>query len=338
MDLLDTIIKSAVSLLSSIAVLTSTVTVYDTDKIEYGANFSPYYAQNELSLDWKKTYLAVLDDLKIKNLRLGAYWNKIETLDGVYDFSDLDFQILEAKKRDAKVVLAIGRKVPRWPECHDPLFIKGRSENDQREKLLSVIKETVTRYKDNTAISAWQVENEPFFPFGDCPKALADTNFLKREIELVRTLNPTGKIVIQDSGEGGLWFLSKNLGDILAISMYKSSAFKIPFVNKSVYFNYPLPPSFYKFKALVMGVNIEKMIVTELQAEPWGTKPILEMTREEKDHTMSKEKFVQMIEYAKKTGLKDQYFWGVEWWAYEKEVLGNPYFWDTSKALMSDNL
>jgi len=40
----------------------------------------------ELGLDWKKTYLAILDDLKVKNLKLVAYWDLIEEEPGVYNF------------------------------------------------------------------------------------------------------------------------------------------------------------------------------------------------------------------------------------------------------------
>jgi len=53
-------------------------------------------------------------------LRLVAYWQKIEPEQGKYSFEDLDWQIKEAEKRDIEVILVIGRKVSRWPECHIP--------------------------------------------------------------------------------------------------------------------------------------------------------------------------------------------------------------------------
>ena len=42
---------------------------------------------------------------------------------------------------------------------------------------MRTITETINRYKDNQAIKAWQVENEPFLKgFGECPKL--DKEFL----------------------------------------------------------------------------------------------------------------------------------------------------------------
>ena len=75
-------------------------------------------------LDWKETYLALLDDLKVKNLKIAAHWDLIEPQDGVYDFADLDWQLEQARLHNAKVMLAIGMKTPRWPECHVPEWAK----------------------------------------------------------------------------------------------------------------------------------------------------------------------------------------------------------------------
>ena len=47
------------------------------DAIDYGMSFNVPYAQ-ELGLDWKETYLAILDDLGVKKLRLAGQWNLIK--------------------------------------------------------------------------------------------------------------------------------------------------------------------------------------------------------------------------------------------------------------------
>ncbi len=88
-------------------------------KIEYGVSFSTLFAQ-QLGLDWKKVYLATLDDLGVRKLRLAAYWPMIEPSRATYDYSVMDFQVHEASKRNASIILAIGRRLPRWPECHVP--------------------------------------------------------------------------------------------------------------------------------------------------------------------------------------------------------------------------
>jgi len=73
--------------------------VQPKEEISWGVVFSQRHAEY-LGLDWKKSYLAILDELGSKNLKLVAYWDLIEKEPGVYDFSDLDWQIKEAKKRE----------------------------------------------------------------------------------------------------------------------------------------------------------------------------------------------------------------------------------------------
>ena len=50
---------------------------------------------------------------------------------------------------------------------------------------------------------------------------------------------------------------------------------------------------------------------------------------------MSRIDFLETINYAQKAGFKDIYFWGVEWWLWEKNFNNNSYFWDTGKALLN---
>lgn len=66
---------------------------------EYGVNFSEARAK-ELGLDWKKTYLATLDDLGVKNIYLP-----------LRDSPDVDWQVNEAAKRGAKTIRALGPDV-----------------------------------------------------------------------------------------------------------------------------------------------------------------------------------------------------------------------------------
>jgi beta-galactosidase GanA len=89
------------------------------ERIAWGVTFSPRQTEY-LGLDAGKVYLALLDDMKVSHLRLMAPWYKVEPQSGQYDFSDVDWYLREAQKRGAKVVLALGRKLFRWPECHEP--------------------------------------------------------------------------------------------------------------------------------------------------------------------------------------------------------------------------
>lgn len=85
----------------------------------FGTTFSSFYAEL-FGLDWQKAYTAIFEDLGIKKVRLPAYWNEIEKSENEYDFSRLDWQIKEAEKHNAEIILAVGLKLPRWTECHEP--------------------------------------------------------------------------------------------------------------------------------------------------------------------------------------------------------------------------
>ena len=69
----------------------------------YGVTFSTLYAQ-ELGLDWKAAYLATLDDLGIRHFRIPVYWRAEEKTQGVYDWSDVDWMLEEAAKRELKEI------------------------------------------------------------------------------------------------------------------------------------------------------------------------------------------------------------------------------------------
>ena len=82
--------------------------------------------------------------------------------------------------------------------------------------------EVVERYKDSKAIAYWQVENEPLFKFGLCPSwYYQNDDFLKKEVALVKSLDPSRKIIISDSGEQSTWFSAAKVGDIVGITMYR---------------------------------------------------------------------------------------------------------------------
>src|SRR3989339_1601004 len=67
--------------------------------ITWGVTFTKSYAEY-LGLDWKQAYLEILDDLKVKSVRIGINWDEIESTRGRFDFADYDWMIDEAAKRN----------------------------------------------------------------------------------------------------------------------------------------------------------------------------------------------------------------------------------------------
>ncbi|MDP3733173.1 MAG: beta-galactosidase, partial [Candidatus Daviesbacteria bacterium] len=156
--------------------------------VDFGVSFSPRYAQ-ELGLDPRLTYQSILTDLSIKSVRLSALWDEIESEQDKFDFAELDWYINEATKHQAKVILAIGYKLPRWPECRAPEWFS-------RDRQLVMLKAVINHYEKNPTISVFQVENEPLLNYGLCP--LPDREFLQKEVEFIRTRTQK-PIIITDS-------------------------------------------------------------------------------------------------------------------------------------------
>src|SRR3989338_8536490 len=298
----------------------------------FGVTFSQKYAL-DLELDWQKTYLAILDELKVTHLRLIAYWDEIEKNQDNFDFTDLDWQIKQANKRGAKIVLVVGRRAPRWPECHDPVWLKNLAPLAIQQQQIEFIKAVIKRYQDNQMISAWQIENEPLFAwFGQCPKP--SKQFLIQEISTVRSLDsrPT---IITDSGELNHWQSAASVTDILGTTMYR-----IVWNKKTGFFDYWfLPPAFYHYKAEITKFfhrNLEKVIVTELQMEPWTMdRRMVELSLTDQEKSFNLARFKDNITYVKKTGFPEVYLWGVEYWYWLKEK-GQPAIWQEVKKLWAE--
>ena len=299
--------------------------------IIWGVSFSQKQAQL-LGLPWKKVYLAILDDLGVGAIKIIAYWDLIEPEEDNYLFDDLDFQIKEAQKRKVKTILVIGKKVPRWPECHIPSWAEGMSTVQQEREVLDMIQKVVLRYRNVETIKAWQIENEPFFRFGNCPRI--DENVLKKEIQLVKSLDQWQRpIIITDSGSNRFWFKTAQLGDIVGISLYRKAWFK----EFHSYVAYPFPPVFYWKKAqIVRKLFGKEVICTELQAEPWGPVLLDELPLEEQKKTMNLEQFKENIDFATKTGLREFYLWGAEWWYWLKENENQEDIWNVARDLFKN--
>ena len=300
--------------------------------ITWGVDFSQ--SQSEyLKLDWKKVYLAIINDLRAKNIKLHTNWSWVEGKRDDYYFSDIDWQVSQAEKNDVKMIYVVGMKTGRWPECHVPVWANGLSKQEQQTGILEYIKEVVLRYKDSPAIINWQVENEPLFKFGECP--WYDKDFLKKEVELIKSLDPSRQIIISDSGEQSNWFEAAKIGDIVGTTLYRNGWAHVT-DNVGFYFYSPLPPVHYWRKAQLIRFLFDKDVIgVELQAEPWTPKSFFDASTSEWEKTMSFEQFKSNIVFAKQTGFDTFYLWGVEWWYWLKEKQKRPEIWQEAQKLFN---
>ncbi len=296
------------------------------ENMVWGVNFSQKHA-SALGLDWRETYSAILDDLGARQIRIASHWDLIEKEPGRFDFSDLDWQVDMAATRNAKIILAVGMKTPRWPECHLPGWTENKELDWVQGRTNNYIKAVMERYRSNANIIAWQIENEPFFYFGECPPL--DPEFFKKEIAAARQTDPHRKIMVTDSGEFSSWFRAASLGDIVGTTLYREAYFH----RLKMFLEYPLAPTFYRRKAqLVSWLYDKKVFPVEVQAEPWfQSYPLGVPGQKNQDFTL--DKFKSNLEYTRRTGFEEAYLWGAEWWYYEKTKQNNPTFWEEARAL-----
>jgi len=299
------------------------------EEISYGMSFNTMYA-TELGLDWKETYDAIIDDLGVRKFRLAAHWPMVEPTQNFYTFDELDYQIARAEEVGAEVILAVGKRLPRWPECHVPKWAKELSNDERNRAQLNMVRAVVERYKNSPAVVTWQVENEPFlevFAFEHC----GDTNeaLLKKEIALVKEIDPTRPILVTDSGNLGTWNGAYSNGDMFGTSVY------VHFWNPELgQFRTVLPPWVYRVKDNAMGVlhGDKPTLLIELSAEPWLLQPIVDTPLEVQFSRMNLEKFEDILVYAEKTRFEEQYLWGAEWW-YWLKLQDYPQMWERGKKL-----
>lgn len=295
--------------------------------VSFGVTFSSR-ATRDLGLDPRAVLLASFKELGVKKVRIPVYWDSVETVQGVYDYSDIDWQLAEAKRYQAEVILAVGQKVPRWPECFIPSWAR---DNDalRKERLVDFVAHTVERYRGHAEITMWQIENEPFLNFGECPAL--DVDVFDQEIATAKKADPSRPILTTDSGELSLWVQAASRGDAFGTTLYRR-------IKKGdTYFTYPIGPNFFRFKEQVVRLFTKQknFMVIELQAEPWANGSFRDVSLDEQWQTMDERKFAENIRYARQVGFSDVYLWGVEWWYWLKTDRNHPELWDAAKGVFS---
>jgi len=280
----------------------------------YGVSFSAEYA-GYLQFDPKKVYKAILDDWKFRHIRIAAPWDHVEPTRGVFDFKETDWQMDEAAKHKAKIILTIGQKTPRWPECRLPDWATKLSHADYRRALEEYMTKVVERYKNHPALEVWQVENEPFLAFGAACPAI-DPSLLAAEVMLVKKLDPKHPTMVTDSGELSTWSKTARAADLFGTTLYR-----VVWDKNVGYWNYDfMPPFIYRLKLWFNKRAATEAYVMELQAEPWiADKKLADVPLAEQYRSLSLSRLKKNIVFASELGFSRSYLWGAEWWYWLRE-------------------
>ena len=274
----------------------------------------------EYDIDWRKALRYTLK-MGFKRFRLMSYWSYYERKPGETDFSELDEQIEMIAAAGGRVTLAIGMRQPRWPETHLPEWTEDLSSAEVVESYMEFHRKVIQRYKDNTAVESWQLENEFWLrSFGRHFDFSRER--LVREFNLIRELNPDKPIIMSTARLTSLP-LRKPTPDLYATSVYRI----IYDGDKQSYMFTEIKPWMYRFKRfLIRLVKRRDYIIHELQTEPWGPEANWKMSQPEQRKSMNEEEIQKAVRYARETGIHYADAWGAEWWywyyvSYDDDIL-----------------
>jgi len=293
----------------------------------FGTSFSVKQAE-AFGLNPQETLHAMLTDLGLKRVRLMSYWDRGEPEQGKYDFTDLDWQFKEAEAAHAKVSLAVGLRQPRWPECHSPTWAANLTTAQLTTDLSAYIQAVINRYKNSPALDSYQLENEFFNDgFGQCTNY--DKSRFIAETNLVKKTDPAHPVIITLSNNFVGLPVQAPHPDIFGLSIYR----RLYSTNiYHGYVTYPFPAWFYSIRAgWIKLLTGKDTIVSEFQIEPWGTKPIEDMTIAEQNESIPASDIPGRFGFAEATHIKTVDLWGAEWWYWRKVHFNDPSVWDTVK-------
>jgi hypothetical protein len=206
----------------------------------------------------------------------------------------------------------MGMKAPRWPEYYLPSWVTTRTDFEAVSPYISAC---ISHYKDSDAITIWQVENEPLDPSGPHRWAITP-HFIKQEVSLVRSIDPSRKIAITVWGneltKRKCYTTAIELADVVGIDLY-------PRVPKGILLHGPRDSS-DRIQAVCNEVkqHHKELWISELQMEPWGP------TR-----SFLPKHFAENIAYALGFHPDGLFSWGFEWW-YHQYMLGNHVYWNNA--------
>jgi hypothetical protein len=308
-----------------------------------GTTFSPlqcYY----MNLDFRAAFQQICT-LGLKRIRLGAYWNVIQKQVNQNDFSELDWLLDQCDKNNIEAVVAVGMKVPRWPEFHFPQWVSdlantgaGAAALDQRspivaELALDFTKQVVERCKAAPAVKYWQIENEPFTRLEIAGGRFLSPEFVQKEVELVRSLKlPTQKILLTNAIHLPNPKLAEDqpaledsirVADAIGINVYT----KVPTGSPNSYLE--PTPTFWRTLQNWQGTmqqNQREAWIAEAQAEPWENQQLVAMGKPEYP-SASPQRMRSLVGQLSQMGYSTVLLWGCEYWYWQKLQGRNLWWW-----------
>jgi hypothetical protein len=305
-------------------------------------------------------------------VRLAAHWNRMEPAAGVFDPSELDWQIDAAERAGKQVILGLGAfKNFGYPELFVPhhrlgtplregSLISGSSHPELLAAAVDFVTRVAERYRDRTSIVAWQVEHEAVDPLGMEHSWRLATNFVEQEVAAVRKLDPRRPILLngflpmslpvalfqwwRTRDQGDSLSLAQSIADIVGVDLYPCHALAAA-GGSSFYMTAGARSWDSRSRRLLAprAVRGQRMMITEGQAEPWESVTVPPNTLGRALASCPPERVIEnysrSMRWAGQTGCTlDAYlFWGAEYWLLRQHGGDESYLGAFERILSSDH-
>ena len=317
---------------------------------QFGISYSCNQARYLLgaSVDCAGTLAAILDDLGARHVRLSLYWNAVEPQPGAFDFSETDALIAAARAHGADVLLTLGIKAQRYPEVYLPSWLANTASLPEgavldrlpgvRDAALAFVDAAVAHYADDTTVTAWQVENEPFIKnFQTIDGWTVSAQTTAAEAAEVRRNDAQHRPVVVTHSAWTIydqaWKQALGLGDVLGENVFTKKAWIRPWWYFFPYHIGPLAPDLPGQAALARREG-KQLWITELQAEPEEQRA-LPQTLDGNADSLTPQNFAATLRLARRSGASRVYLWGSEWLYAVRATPRGTLLWNEARAALA---
>jgi hypothetical protein len=283
-------------------------------------------------------------------IRLGAYWNRIETAPGTFDSSELESQLDAVERAGKQIILCVGAiKTFGYPEYFVPghrlaaalperTRIRPAAYPDLLASAVEFSQRIVERYATRSSIVAWQIEHEAVDPLGLEHSWRLDQTFVEREVDAVRRADPSRPILLNGYLPVSLpvlamqWLQTHDQGDSLAFAQQHADIVGLDYYPRHALVGLG-PLTLYldavgggwqdaRRKAIFAWARTSgrRLMISEGQAEPWEAVTRPPDPYRKASYSCPPEKVIDnynaCIRWAREARLTLQgyLFWGAEYW------------------------
>jgi len=334
-----------------------------------GISFRPLQAR-ALDLDPGLT-LDLLLTCPFQLVRLAAYWNQIEGRPGQFDTAELDRYLDQVEVAGKQVILAVGAiKNFGYPEFFIPAhrlptplpeheLVSAQRHPELAEAASAFVHRIVERYRDRSAIVAWQVEHEAVDPLGWEHSWRLDSTLVAIEVAAVRATDPTRPILLngflptstpvswmqrwRTSDQGDSMAVAQQLADIVGIDYYSRHAV----LGAGGYALYldggGLPWRRQSWRRVGRWAEERggSVMITEGQAEPWEVVTVPPTPTGAVPYSCPPERIIDNYNFclervADSVSLAAYLFWGAEYWV-RRSALGDDSYMGAFRRILADS-